>query len=508
MHSNNTPSFPFLCFVIGSSGMEHTMFVKKLAEVDSSRDYIIIVDRSASMKLKGRWQEAEEACKVLCSQACKCDADGITLYFFSSHSKTSKGETPAFTKYENVATGEEVMKQFQSKNNEPHGGTDLVTVFKDAFVSLDGKSLSILVITDGMPDEPAEVSELIKETANSMTKPDDILVTIIQVGDDDKADEYLNELDEGLEKLGCKHDIIDVISHKMMLEELNAHGGKFSKVIETCVAKAEETVKVTLPPVPPSELEQPAAARVVDASDADLAAAAARKAQEEADEAETMRIEQEAAQTAEAAGIKAEQEAAAKLKAEEEEATARKAAEDEAARIKAEQEAEAARLKAEEDARLVAEEEARQKAEQEALEAALRRDAMQESMGGLSDAQVKFQNEWDSTISSRSSNEKKCEDDRKTSAANDLKRVGEQNKIKLASKKDSNRTAEQVYLENIESDADNDNEWERVLKLINSSQEPSTSGKESKSDVNRMKSLFIQLKSDPPVPRLSAGNKN
>lgn len=494
-----------------NKGMEHTMFVKKLAEVDSSRDYIIIVDRSASMKLKGRWQEAEEACKVLCSQACKCDADGITLYFFSSHSKTSKGETPAFTKYENVATGEDVMKQFQSKNNEPHGGTDLVTVLKDAFVSLDGKSLSILVITDGMPDEPAEVSELIKETANSMTKPDDILVTIIQVGDDDKADEYLNELDEGLEKLGCKHDIIDVISHKMMLEELNAHGGKFSKVIETCVAKAEETIKATLPPVPPSVLEQPPAAPVVDASDADLAAAAAaaaRKAQEEADEAETMRIEQEAAQAAEAARIKAEQEAAAKLKSEEEEATARKAAEDEAARIKAEQEAEAARLKAEEDARLAAEEEARQKAEQEALEAAQRRDAMQESMGGLSEAQVKFQNEWDSTISSRSSNEKKCEDDRKTSAADDLKRVGEQNKIKLASKKDSNRTAEQVYLENIESDADNDNEWERVLKLINTSQEPSTSGKESKSDVNRMKSLFIQLKSDPPVPRLSAGNKN
>ena len=36
------------------------MFVKKLAEVDSSRDSIVIVDSSDSMKLKGKGKEAEE----------------------------------------------------------------------------------------------------------------------------------------------------------------------------------------------------------------------------------------------------------------------------------------------------------------------------------------------------------------------------------------------------------------------------------------------------------------
>ena len=229
-------------------GIESTMFLKKLSEVDCTRDYIIIVDRSASMRLKGRWKEAEEACKVLCHHACKCDENGITLYFFSSHSITSKSETPAFTKYENVITGHDVMKQFESKVNAPHGGTDLTSVLKDAFISPDGKPLSILVITDGMPDAPGEVSQLIKETANNMTKPDDIYVTIIQVGDDHKADLYLNELDEGLEKLGCKYDIVDVISHQMMLNELNESGGKFSKLIETSVIKAEETIKTVVSP--------------------------------------------------------------------------------------------------------------------------------------------------------------------------------------------------------------------------------------------------------------------
>jgi len=226
--------------VVEQKGIENTEFVKKLCQVDKSRDYIIIVDRSASMKLKGRWKEAEEACKVLCHHACKCDADGITLYFFSSHSVTSKTTTPSFTKYENVATGQDVMKQFESKVNAPHGGTDLVSVLKDAFVSPDGKKLSILVITDGMPDEPKEVAEFIRDTANDLTNPDDILVTIIQVGDDSKANEYLNELDEGLEKIGCKNDIVDVISHEMMLDELTMSGGSFGKLIETCIDKMEK----------------------------------------------------------------------------------------------------------------------------------------------------------------------------------------------------------------------------------------------------------------------------
>ena len=416
-------------------GIESTMFIKKLSEVDSTRDYIIIVDRSASMKLKGRWKEAEEACKVLCHHACKCDADGITLYFFSSHSITAKLETPPFTKYENVATGQDVMKQFESKDNEPHGGTDLVTVLKDAFISPDGKPLSILVITDGMPDEPAEVSELIKQTANNMANPDDIFVTIIQVGDDHKADEYLNELDEGLEKLGCKYDIVDVISHQMMLDELNLTGGKFSKLIETSVVKAEETARATMPPAPPTAPAPDASedeAKLKAEEEAAAVAEAAQKAQQEAADAEREKAEQEAAEAArvkaeqDAARIKAEQDAAeaARLKAEEE-AAARKAAEDEAARVRAEQEAEAARLKAEEDARIAAEEEARKRAEQEAIEATQRREAMQDQMGGLSLAQVEFENKWNASITTRAADEQQCEDQRKSTATSDLKQLSE-----------------------------------------------------------------------------------
>ena len=80
------------------------------------------------MKLKGRWKEAEEAVSVLCTAACECDEDGIDLYFFSSHSVTTRGETPAFLKYAGVKSGKDVMTQFGALENQPKGGTDLTRV--------------------------------------------------------------------------------------------------------------------------------------------------------------------------------------------------------------------------------------------------------------------------------------------------------------------------------------------------------------------------------------------
>lgn len=227
---------------VGLKNIEHTMFFKAISEVDTTRDYTIIVDRSASMKLKGRWKEAEAACQALCEATVKADSDGITLYFFSSHSKTSKGETPSFTKYEEIATGKAIMDQFENKANEPHGGTDLVTVLKDAIPPPGSKPHSILVITDGCPDDKDAVAHLIKDTANALVNPTDLFLTILQVGDDAKGDEYLLELDEGLEKLGCKIDIVDALGHKQ-LEEVNGKGFSFAKIISAGIERGAKLAK-------------------------------------------------------------------------------------------------------------------------------------------------------------------------------------------------------------------------------------------------------------------------
>lgn len=190
--------------------MANTNFFKKVGSKDQDRDYTIIVDKSASMKLAGRWKQAEAAVKRLAKSCCECDSDGITLYFFSSHSKTSKGEFPAFNKYENVSSEEDVMKLFAAKENVPKGGTDLTKVLKDAFIPTP-KPSTILVITDGKPDDINTTEKLIIETSQSLKTPEELLVTIVQVGNDDKADEYLNELDNKLVGMGAKYDIVDII---------------------------------------------------------------------------------------------------------------------------------------------------------------------------------------------------------------------------------------------------------------------------------------------------------
>lgn len=110
----------------------HTLFFRYLMEADASRDYTIIVDRSTSMKLKGRWAEAEAAVGAVCEATAMTSADqGITLYFFSSPSPTHNGDQGFyFVRYDGMKAGREVMEKFKLPSNQPRGGTDLSRVLQ------------------------------------------------------------------------------------------------------------------------------------------------------------------------------------------------------------------------------------------------------------------------------------------------------------------------------------------------------------------------------------------
>ena len=69
-----------------------------------------------------------------------------------------------------------------------------------------------------------------------------------------------------------------------------------------------------------------------------------------------------------------------------------------------------------------------------------------------------------------------------------------QRNIRLAAKKESNRSEEQVLVETLESQAEVLKTWDRVTKLIDASAD--VVDKEL-SDVSRMRKLFIQLKNEP-----------
>ena len=108
-----------------------------------------------------------------------------------------------------------------------------------------------------------------------------------------------------------------------------------------------------------------------------------------------------------------------------------------------------------------------------------------------------FNNAW--AIKLNALREKEQEQERlvRAAAAEDMAKWTQQREIRLKAKKEANRSAEQVLLETLESEADPvGNTWERILKLIPSDTDAQDA---KKSDTKKMKSLIIQLKADPVV---------
>jgi len=177
-----------------------TKFFKSLTtgiEDHIERDYIIILDKSGSMS-GSKWEEAKRALSRLAPFVCKADPDGITLYVFS-HS---------FKKYNNISDTKKIDKIFNKTT--PGGSTALHSVLKAAFKEHfhGDKPTTILVITDGVPDDKGKVIEEIEAASNKIEKEEDLSVTFIQIGDDSGAAEYLKKLDDDLEG---NFDIVDTL---------------------------------------------------------------------------------------------------------------------------------------------------------------------------------------------------------------------------------------------------------------------------------------------------------
>lgn len=131
----------------------------------------MILDKSGSMSVpdqigsKGRWQAAEESTLALARKCEQLDPDGITVYLFSSR----------FKRYESVIA-HHVEQMFME--NDPMGTTHLAAVLLDATQHyFDRKAAgqtkpngeTILVVTDGAPDDRRAVMETIVNAANKWT---------------------------------------------------------------------------------------------------------------------------------------------------------------------------------------------------------------------------------------------------------------------------------------------------------------------------------------------------
>lgn len=183
-----------------------------------NRDYTLIIDKSGSMATpdqKGgrtRWVAAEESTFALASKCEQFDPDGITIYTFSGR----------FKRYENV-TSQKVMQVF--RENDPSGTTDLASVLKHATENYFQRKAAgetkengetILVITDGEPDDRKAVMKVIIETSRRMDKDEELAISFIQVGTDPHATRFLKVLDDEMQSAGAKFDICDTITMEDM----------------------------------------------------------------------------------------------------------------------------------------------------------------------------------------------------------------------------------------------------------------------------------------------------
>jgi uncharacterized protein YegL len=186
-----------------------------------NRDYTLIIDKSGSMskidvgERKSRWSLMEESTFALASKCEKFDPDGITIYTFSKK----------FKRYDNVNSSQ--VEQIFAEN-EPKGNTALAEVLQDALQDYlqrkrkkeakpDGET--ILVVTDGKPDDQEMVAKVIIEASQGIDKEKELAICFIQIGNDKEATDFLNFLDDELNSTGAKFDIVITVSMNDIVED-------------------------------------------------------------------------------------------------------------------------------------------------------------------------------------------------------------------------------------------------------------------------------------------------
>lgn len=184
-----------------------------------NRDYTLILDKSGSMSKidqaggKSRWEMVQESTLALARKCEQFDPEGITVYTFSSR----------FKRYDDV-TSSKVEEIFLE--NDPVGSTNLASVLWDATQNYFQRKSSgqakagetILVVTDGEPDDRRAVIESIVRTTEKMTSDEELAIAFIQIGTDTAAKQFLTALDDQLEGVGAKFDICDTVTMDDMAE--------------------------------------------------------------------------------------------------------------------------------------------------------------------------------------------------------------------------------------------------------------------------------------------------
>jgi len=159
-----------------------------------------------------RWDKALLAINGIAKQCAKFDKDGLEVMVVGEEVKP----------FEGVKDVAGVMKIVQSI--EPEGGLCLAPAITLALEQAttrlyseegSGAEQNILVLLSKEPDDAEEVTAAIQEAASKVKTASDLSITIVHVGSDSKAEEYVAHLDENLKvtsaETGEEIDIVDTL---------------------------------------------------------------------------------------------------------------------------------------------------------------------------------------------------------------------------------------------------------------------------------------------------------
>eukprot|EP01117_Protostelium_nocturnum_P007574 TRINITY_DN2711_c0_g1_i5.p2 TRINITY_DN2711_c0_g1~~TRINITY_DN2711_c0_g1_i5.p2 ORF type:complete len:221 (+),score=72.37 TRINITY_DN2711_c0_g1_i5:1031-1693(+) len=213
----------------GKMDLTKISFFNHLLNQDNRR-YTVVVDRSGSMTEKTgglfsstKWSQVSKAVQFIVQAVNSSNDEGMSLYFFSNGLPDVK---------EGLKSAQQVFDAFASV--QPFGasklGKVLIPVFKK-HIELGDNPESVLVITDGLPTDPARLRKTIVDVTNMIKGPQTLSITIIQVGEDGPATKFLEGLKEGLVKEGQRFDIVDIVTG----DQLKANQSSLESMVDQLI---------------------------------------------------------------------------------------------------------------------------------------------------------------------------------------------------------------------------------------------------------------------------------
>lgn len=185
-------------------------------------DISVLIDRSGSMTTHdcpspysrepiSRWNWCREQTAYLAREAGLLSR-GITVVPFATD----------FKRYERASV-RDIHNIFAMST--PGGGTNLAEALKNELDTYfyekengrRNRPLMIAVISDGAPSSKGAVKKAIKEATRRMTRPDEIKITFLQVGNEQGGSNFLRELDSDLASQGARTDIVGARDFRQLL---------------------------------------------------------------------------------------------------------------------------------------------------------------------------------------------------------------------------------------------------------------------------------------------------